>query len=293
MSCLKMLKLGWIATVPTTAVLFMVGTCLTPSVASAAVAKAHPQGATEPKGYTVAFATYDAPNGEQSTGAATCPTGTVVWGGGAAIESPTETSTLLADMNTSIPFEGAWVATISNTSGSDLQFVVQAVCAKQPLQYVIKSKEADNPAGTQSSTKASCPKGTVLLGGGGSSVSDDTSVNMNSSFPSVSHKNIGSWVVNSNNGSGSDASVAAVAICATQPKGYVMQTATVDDPAGGQGGTGIVCTAGQPIGGGALSNGGGLSVNIGSVFLFGGWSVIENNTSPFDYSVTTYSLCAK
>jgi hypothetical protein len=289
----KMSKLGWMATVPMTAVLFMVGTGVTPSVASAAVAKAHPQKASEPKGYTVAFATYDAPSGEQSTGTAVCPSGTVVWGGGSAIESPTDTSTLLADMNTSAPFGVSWVARVSNTSGSDLEFVVQAVCAKQPAQYTIKSKQADNAAGTQSYTKASCPKGTVLLGGGGSSGSDDLSVNMNSSFPFVSHKNIGSWVVNSNNGSGSDASVTAVAICATQPKGYEMQTSTVDDPPGGQGSTVTGCTAGEPIGGGALSNGGGLNVNIGSSFVYGGWGVIENNTSPSLYSVTDYSICAR
>jgi hypothetical protein len=97
----------------------------------------------------------------------------------------------------------------------------------------------------------------------------------------VAKKHIGSRVANMNNGSVADSSVTAVVICAKKPKGYAMLSTTVESPAGQQTGSGTGCAVGVPLGGGVLSNGEGLGVNIGSPAPNGGWIASENNASVF------------
>jgi hypothetical protein len=272
----------------------MIGVLDTSGVASASTATSGPKAAPkEPAGYTVVGTDYDAPSGMTTGGSAVCPAGTVVWGGGASI---TGTNSLLGDINTSTPFgSGAWVADVNNTSGADLTFDVEAICANQPAKYAIESATADNPAGTQKYAQASCPKGTVVLGGGGISSSQDLAVDMNSSFPSVSKKHIGSWVTNMNNGSGADANVEAAVICAKKPKSYKMVvTPSIVNPAGDQTSTSANCAAGMPIGGGPVADGAESGVAMGTTVAYGtSWVVFENNTSLSPDSLSVYVLCAK
>ena len=259
--------------------------------ASASGPKPNTKAVKQPPGYSVVGADFDAPSGVLSTGAVECPAGTVVWGGGSFTNGA---NTFLADVNSSVPYgSGAWVASINNTSGADLSFDVQAICADQPAKYVI-SATTDNPAGTQNYVQVTCPKGTVVLGGGAYSDSTDPADNMNSSFPSVSKKKVGSWFGNMNNGSGSDASVTSSAICARKPKGYKQYFTTVQNPAGQQTAASTTCQAGMPISGGPISEGGGLSVNMGASLAYGNlWAVDENNASPSPFALAVYVLCAE
>ena len=169
--------------------------------------------APEPPGYTVVTNNFSARNGSQSFGTADCPAGTVVWGGGAEIG----TASLDANIGTSVPNgSGEWAVFVNNVSGADTDFNVYAICADQPSGYVIESNKVDDPAGRQSGAKASCPKRTVVLGGGGVSSSPYPSVNLNSSWPTVV-KHIGSWNVDMNNASSLDASVGAYVVCGRTP----------------------------------------------------------------------------
>ncbi|HLN17788.1 MAG TPA: hypothetical protein VK277_13690 [Acidimicrobiales bacterium] len=88
---------------------------------------------------------------------------------------------------------------------------------------VITAGPFDDPAGTQSGQSATCPPGTVVLGGGSQSSSTSLAVNLNSSWPSSTM----SWSVKENNGSAGDASFTVYAICARKPKFYAIVATSV------------------------------------------------------------------
>ena len=95
-------------------------------------------------------------------GEATCPAGTVPWGGGAGFSGGFAGHG--ENINSSAPVGDSWRARYNN-SGPNLNdhFAVEAICAKQPAGYTIAFSSADNPAHSQSSAVATCPTGTVLL----------------------------------------------------------------------------------------------------------------------------------
>ena len=120
-------------------------------------------------------------------GEATCPVGTVPWGGGAGFSGGFAGHG--ENINTSEPVGNSWRARYNN-SGPTLgdHFAVEAICAKQPAGYTVAFSSADNPAHSQSSAVATCPTGTVLLSGGGLSTADTADVQQLSAFPLGPHR---------------------------------------------------------------------------------------------------------
>src|SRR4029079_13386966 len=90
--------------------------------------------AKPPPGYVVTGSgALTAPNGVQTRGIVTCPPGTVPFGGGALISSPS-TGTAI---NSSSPTATGWTADVNNASGGAVSFFVDVVCGNRPQRYSI------------------------------------------------------------------------------------------------------------------------------------------------------------
>lgn len=203
----------------------IVGTALLAAIAAAtaaspAVAARHLSAAAttgQPPGYQIVHTgPISAPPGAQSSGSATCPAGTVVWGGGASITGGLRPQ---LTVNTSEPNgTGGWTARVNNTFTTTLQFVVDAICANKPTGYKIVSRTVDNLPNTQSHATAPCPTLDVLLGGGELSTSGQLAAVLTSAWPKSSAKFTGYL----DNGTTTDAKFTVFAICGQKPVGYTI-----------------------------------------------------------------------
>lgn len=150
-------------------------------------------------------------------GSVTCPTGTVPWGGGAGFTGGTPG--VGENVNTSAPSGNGWRARYNNANGRpDDDFAVVGICANAPQGYTTTFAAVDNPPMTQVSGVATCPTGTVLLGGGVISTSDSVDASATSAFPRGPHAYAGSmW-----NGTARDEKFDVFAICGAKPLGYTI-----------------------------------------------------------------------
>ena len=213
-------------------------------------------------------------------------------GGGISIPS----SSLLANVADSNPLAGlGWHATANNASGSDTSFIVLALCAKAPKGYSILTDSADNPPGTQTPVRVTCPTGTKALGGGGGTTDGNTATNLNTSSPYRHHGATG-WDVHVNNNSTADNTAWAYVECG-KVKGWSLQSSTaVDNPAETQSLARVSCPGDTvPTGGGVFSGSTNLLTNINSTCPesgMSGWSAWENNASTNDQHMDAWAVCA-
>ena len=163
------------------------------------------------------------PAGSQVSGRSMCfPSGTVVWGGGVAIDGDME-----GRVNSSYPLPTGrgWQVYVSNLSTHSMVFWVYAVCAQQPAGYKIVAKAGYlAPAGWGSSGIAVCPAGSVALSGGGLSSSRDLNISLNSTQPTLGETRGGlaGWQTALTNQSAAvgNAKLTVYAVCAKPPAGY-------------------------------------------------------------------------
>ncbi len=224
-------------------------------IAPAALAQAEPspdaKAPTAPPGYRIVRGPLmPAPAGPlDSGGQVSCPAGTVVWGGGTAVQGiggPTES------IDTSAPNgPTAWRARVNNTGVSTQQFGIDAICAKQPKRYTTAFSQIGNPQHTQASATATCPARTVLLSGGVLSTSDSALAAVTSAFPASSTK----FTAFVSNGTGVNEVLTTFAICGQKPAGYrIVRTSGTTMPSANPVAIvgGASCPAGTSvIGGGA------------------------------------------
>lgn len=140
---------------------------------------------------------------------ASCPSGTRILGGGAVSAS----FDLTSNMNSSLPFGNGWFAEMNNGSTSPQTFRTYAVCSAYSLKTGYKvhvGVTVTDANGTQTEASVSCPHGQVPLGGGVSTGSLATSINVNTSEPTST-----GWLVAENNASGFDTSMTPYVICAS------------------------------------------------------------------------------
>jgi hypothetical protein len=246
--------------------------------ATAAPAAAAGGNGKAPPGYTIVQSSmFTAPSGAQTIGSVSCPTGTVVWGGGGLIEG----SDLRLNLNSSLPNldGGGWTVDVNNTADSFGLFFVEAVCARAPRKYqILESADVTVGAGSQANASQSCPAGTVVLGGGSLSDSGSPAVNINSTLPIAS---INGWQAEQNDDASFDTTFHAFAICGKAPTGYaILGGPIVLNPPLSQTNAVAACPTGRPLSGGALSNVGSPVVNLNSSQVGGGgWTAYENNAS--------------
>jgi hypothetical protein len=136
---------------------------------------------------------------------AKCPKGTSVLGGGG--ESPSSD----AGLNQTFPFKrGRWYVSENQAGQEDLASI--AICGNEAAVTTVEGEDVDNPQGEQSVATATCPAGTVPLGGGVSlgqkAPIDTTLLSTNGTIPTPH-----GWKSAENNGSTKDSSLDAWVVC--------------------------------------------------------------------------------
>jgi hypothetical protein len=249
------------------------------------------QGPVAPPGYAVVTSAPIAnPPQGQSLGAVTCPVGTVVLGGGARSSS---TSTAV-NISSSFPeSKTTWSVTMNNAGSahSGATFVVYAVCAKRPKQYVIVSGSTFIEPNSLSFQSANCPARSELLGGGADPNSTDLGVNISGEGPNLELV-YGGWFVAMGNSGTEQVITTAYAICG-QEKAVTYTNVFGGDIAGGQLGVTALCPGTTvPFSGGVVVGGGDPSVANNSSFpVTGGWSGVENNGGTIGYALQAAGVC--
>jgi hypothetical protein len=202
------------------------------------------------------------PAGSQTYGSVSCPTGTVVYGGGAL--TPSDDPAVNINSSWPIPSGAGWQVYLNNGSASATTLTVSAECAKAPADYqIVTTGPIDDPAETTQYLDSLCPltAGVKVLGGGGYSSSPETTVNFNRSMPFLgTHPKTYSWLLYVANMGSDDNSMTAYAICGKVPKYSVV----VAQFANASGLTDVTasCPSGTVVlGGGAELNNGALSIN--------------------------------
>ena len=227
------------------------GLVLAPVAAAEAGASPQAKAPTAPPGYKIVRGPLTpAPAGPlDSGGQVSCPAGTVVWGGGTAVQGvggPTES------INTSAPNgSAAWRARVNNTGVSTQQFGIDAICAKQPKGYTTTFAQIGNPQHTDAGATATCPANTVLLSGGVLSTSDSALTAVTSAFPASSTK----FTAFVSNGTGVNEGLTVFAICGQKPAGYKIVRTTGTTPPDGNPVAiigGASCPAGTSVIGGGV-----------------------------------------
>ncbi|MGD0684918.1 MAG: hypothetical protein ABSA03_07335 [Streptosporangiaceae bacterium] len=264
------------------------------TVASPAAAAQHSLAATSahhPPGYQIiSSGLIGAVPGAFNSGAfATCPAGTVVWGGGVAFSGSADASLTVSTSNPN--GSGGWAARVNNTGTTTAQFEVAAICASKPKGYQIVSQMADNPPGTQSHATAACPSPDVLLGGGTLSTADQVGAILTSAWPRSSAKFTGYLY----NGTTSDANFIVYAICGHKPAGYKIASISGSVGPSGTLEDGIACPAGtSTLDGGAQSPDHVPAVQVSGSIDQGssGWTIALNNTGQSAEQADGYVICA-
>jgi hypothetical protein len=241
-----------------------------------------------PRGYVqVHSQPFSAGQFTQTRGSVICPIGTVVYGGGVLITA----TSLNANVNSSFPVGNTWVADVNNV-GAPTTFTVYAVCGQPVRNYrIVENGLFTDPAGRQATGTAACPGRTVVFGGGVLSNTGSTAVLINSTFPEDN-----GWRTDMNDNTNFDTTFDVFAICGHKPKGYSVQVgAPVVNSPSSQNNASVLCPAGQlPLGGGALSSSGSVTVDLNSTFPVGAlWNVFEDNGQPFTVeTLRAIAICA-
>jgi hypothetical protein len=253
--------------------------------------------------YSVQSAVFSAPSKADVGGSVSCPSGTVVLGGGVYSEG--------APINTSSPLGGtsttAWQAYVNNIFNGAVSVTVYAVCGAAPNGYaLVSSAPIDNPAGNQTThVVVSCPSGTKVLGGGGALESSDINVNLSSSLPvkvkvdQVTHYE---WRIDANNAGTGDNHAVSYAICGKKVSGYtLLKGGPASFPGGSISGPFVACpvVTGQqtlPMGGGVHSSSSSTIVALAGTFPYttGGYPGWDNGYQSYNVptTLTPYVVCA-
>ncbi|HEY3765642.1 MAG TPA: hypothetical protein VGL44_10840 [Gaiellales bacterium] len=204
--------------------------------------------ATAPPGYRIVRTANLAapPSIFNTTGQASCPTGTVPWGGGVSMSNGF--AAVGTSINTSEPVAGSWRARVNNASGTAQSFRVDVICAKQPKGYKVAFASADNPPHDNTPATASCPTGTVVLSGGALSTSDTTAEAITSLGPNGSH-GYSAFIANTSN---VDQHLTVFAVCAAKPPKYAIVSQSVSDMGPDDPVETPVCPAGTSVLGGGF-----------------------------------------
>jgi hypothetical protein len=257
-----------------------IGVAALPAVASAA-----------PAGYTrINTQPIPAPVGASTPGQVTCPSGTVVWGGGAGYTEGIPDAG--NDINTSSPTGTGWRALFNNRGIRPAQFQVNAVCAKQPPGYTFAFSSVAIAPGRQTNTTATCPPGTVVLSGGTSSTSSSPEATELSAYPVATNRFRGVMA----NETSSSLQLNVFAMCAAKPIGYTITSQTGTDMGGP-----VDALGGAQCPGRSVVIGGGIKVLHPRPLVTLGdsldepktqWESLVVNLDSAPATVTTFAICA-
>jgi hypothetical protein len=243
---------------------------------------------TPPAGYLIRQTqTQTLPALSHTQGQINCPAGTVPWGGGTVTSEPGP----LVNLSGSFPDGHTWIVRLNNATPNDASFQVSVVCAKRPAGYtVVQGTTEVLPPLLQAGAVATCPTGTKPLGGGGLTSSGSTSVNLNSSGPQGQ-----SWAIEEGNGTLTDWTLTAVAVCG-KANGYrVVKGPTFSSLATSIGGSNANCPAPTVVvGGGVFAASSDTAVNVAATFPGNRaeWDAAVSNNTTAATTAVTEAVCA-
>lgn len=252
------------------------------------------EAATAPAGYTIVESpTLDNPESTQSTGAVICPAGTVVWSGGP--DSSVLGDPLGPHLGGSAPAGRiGWKGVMDNQDLLDSSFLVFAVCAKKPAGYKIVTATGNAPTFHEGHATATCPTGTVVLGGGFEVQTTATSAFPTGAWPKGS-KAFTAYTLNG----GPATSLEVYAVCGARPPGYQITSTSVDAL---NGSTSILfaCPQGKSVIGGGIQmaprTANELMIDSApepfAAPFFNVWSAEMDNQSDTPITFTDYGICA-
>lgn len=238
-----------------------------------------------------------------------CAAGQQVTGGGAAVVGEGS-----ADFNTRI--EGAaakshlgkafWATTIRNADGVAHQIGRYSVCVNSVAGYQVASTDLTVGAGGFLRSVATCPAGTVVLGGGAAdssySVTQLSTVDriVQESSPGASGSQ-SVWLTALRNNDSVAHVIKLFAVCATSPAGYQVVHTEVTLAAGGFVRDTARCPAGAvALNGGAAVTGSGsgdfkIRIQETAPATVGGqssWLTAVRNNDSVAHTISLYAVCA-
>jgi hypothetical protein len=145
------------------------------------------------------------PPGSQTESIAQCPQGTKPLSGGVQSSA----FSLSVNVNTSVVAGRGWITFENNASGQNEAVDTVVVCGKVSGYLVVGGTAVDSPPNDQSSSVASCPAGSVVIGGGTTTNAANVGVNINTSTIVGSQ-----WESFVNNATTFDFVQATIVICA-------------------------------------------------------------------------------
>lgn len=244
--------------------------------------------ATAPPGYVQEQAFFnDAAGSYVDPGYVTCPTGTVVWGGGAGDLLPVTGESLVS----STPMGNhEWFAQYNNASSTARMFEVDAICARKPGGYAMPFTSVADPAGHRATATVTCPPGTVVLSGGVQTTADAPGSFLLSAWPAGKT----SFAAVNYNGTTADLQMVVVAVCGNQPPGYKIVSSTIDSSSNATYTTQACPTGTSVIGGGIRvakpSKAVVIAASTGDIGNIWEGRILDPTASPA--AITTKAICA-
>jgi hypothetical protein len=245
--------------------------------------------AMTPKGYKVV--TVSKPLGVAAmapgTTHATCPKNTVAVGGG----QDNSSASSLVDMSSSYPSGREWISTVDNGSASSTNVTAWAVCITKPSKFKIVKATVSNASQSQTAGDATCPSGTVVLGGGAKTTSTvQQALNSTKPFGTTA------WLVYVNNRDTAAHNYTAYAVCGAKPAGYAdVDSASIPSPGSTQTAGNVTCpSSGVPLSGGVFSSSSDLytDVNQTTPETPHQWATTMDNVSSTPTSFNVWAVCA-
>jgi hypothetical protein len=263
------------------------------AVVTAGLVTASTAQAARLQSYQQATNEFTSPGVGQTSGTATCPAGTELVGGGASLDS---TPALSTEIVSSYPSADGttWTGTLENQVNAGTDLYVRAICAAGVSDYsVVAGALVHNPTGQHTAATATCPSGTVALGGGAHLSSTNLGVSLSDDHPTAQGA---SWVVHANNVSGAGDQITPYVICGTKPTGYAIAVGpSTAVGASSSGESTAICPSGSSV----LSGGGNLNAAPTSVDLNGttasgnnAWTASVSDTAAATSIISARAVCA-
>jgi hypothetical protein len=233
--------------------------------------------------------------GVQTHDEVVCPANKLPLGGGAQLLSTSVDQNLAG----SYPTTQGWAVDVNNTTMTDGQFDIYAVCGNPEGYKVIDYHSIAWPPGTPEvggGGDEGCTKGTKVLAGGARADTTDLNVRIRDSFPLFQNEGNwppGKWDFKTDNIGTQTVDLDEFLICAKVKHTYqVVKGQTSIDRAGTREQLNVYCPTGtRPLGGGVEVDAG-VGPTLNSTFPWPtGWAGIEANPSSEDVNFSDSVVC--
>lgn len=213
---------------------------------------------------------------------ATCPSGSVVTGGGYAASKD------LYVYNSSQSGNG-WEVYAKNTSGASFPLNAYAICLSNTAGASTQVyAQVSVPGGDVGHAVAACPAGSVVTGGGYAAKSDKSLFVYNSS------RSGNGWQVYARNTTSANQLLNAYATCLSGTNGTVQQVLNqISAPSGSIGHAVAACPSGTLVTGGGFAGNTNLYVYNTSMEDNNQWETYAQNLSGSSQTLNSYAICIK